>query len=121
MSDTTKLLICPACGAPLDPQPGEVTIKCGYCGNSVILPHAMRAPMSHGNFATSSTGFDLSSVVDQAGRIKEVVELVRAGKKIEAIKLYREITGMDLKEAKEAVEAIAAGQPIADNVETLCF
>ena len=113
MSDTTKLLICPACGAPLDPQPGEVTIKCGYCGNSVILPHAMRAPMSHGNFATSSTGFDLSSVVDQAGRIKEVVELVRAGKKIEAIKLYREITGMDLKEAKEAVEAIAAGQPIA--------
>ena len=109
MSDTTKLLICPACGAPLDPQPGEVTIKCGYCGNSVVLPQSMRAPVSHGSFATSSTGFDLNSVVGQAARIKEVVELVRAGNKLEAIKLYREIAGKDLKESKDAVEAIAAG------------
>lgn len=118
MSDTTKLLICPACGAPLDPQPNEVTIKCGYCGNSVILPRSMRAPVSHGSFATSSTGFDLNSVVGQAARIKEVVELVRAGNKIEAVKLYREITGMDLKESNDAVDAIAAGRPFAMNLDT---
>jgi len=118
MSDTTKLLICPACGAPLDPQPGEVTIKCGYCGNSVVLPQSMRAPVSHGNFATSSRGFDLNSVVGQAARIKEVVELVRAGNKLEAIKLYREITGKDLKESKDAVEAIAAGRPFELNLDS---
>ena len=118
MSDTTKLLICPACGAPLDPQPGEVTLRCGYCGNSVVLPQSMRAPVSHGNFATSSTGFDLNNVVGQAARVKEVVELVRAGDKLEAIKVYREITGLGLAESKEAVEAIQAGRPFALDLGT---
>lgn len=36
----------------------------------------------------------------------EIVELLRRGQKIEAIKLYRERTGLGLKEAKDAVEAI---------------
>lgn len=113
MSDTTKLLICPACGAPLDPQPGEVALKCGYCGNSVVLPQSMRAPVSQGDFVTSSTGLDLNNLVGHTARMKEVVELVRAGNKIGAIKVYREITGMGLKESKEAVEAIQAGRPVA--------
>jgi ribosomal protein L7/L12 len=39
--------------------------------------------------------------------------LMQAGKKIEAIKLYREETRIGLKEAKDTVEALAAGQPIA--------
>jgi len=42
-----------------------------------------------------------------------VLLLMNAGKKIEAIKLYRQATGDGLKEAKDAVEAIAAGQPTA--------
>lgn len=33
-------------------------------------------------------------------------ELARAGKKIEAIKLYREETGVSLKEAKKVVESL---------------
>ena len=37
-----------------------------------------------------------------------VLSLVRAGRKIEAIKLFREQTGRGLKEAKDAVEAFAA-------------
>jgi large subunit ribosomal protein L7/L12 len=37
----------------------------------------------------------------------EVVTLLQGGKKIDAIKLYREKTGLGLKEAKDAVEAIA--------------
>lgn len=36
----------------------------------------------------------------------EVQALVRGGKKIAAIKLYREKTGVGLKEAKDAVEAM---------------
>ena len=35
-----------------------------------------------------------------------------AGRKIEAIKLYREASGVGLAEAKQAVEALAAGRPI---------
>jgi LSD1 subclass zinc finger protein len=95
MTDTTKLLICPACGAPLDPQPGDVSVKCGYCGNAVALPQSMRAPLSHGDFATSTSGFDLNNMIGQAARLKEVVNLVHAGNKIEAIKLYRESPARD--------------------------
>lgn len=36
----------------------------------------------------------------------EVTRLLRAGKKIEAIKTYREATGAGLKESKEAVERL---------------
>ncbi|MER6971668.1 ribosomal protein L7/L12 [Nocardioides sp. NPDC000445] len=39
-------------------------------------------------------------------RQDEVVALVRAGKKIEAIKVYREATGAGLLEAKVAVERL---------------
>lgn len=38
----------------------------------------------------------------------EIIELMVGGGKIAAIKKYREITGMGLKEAKEAVEALGA-------------
>jgi ribosomal protein L7/L12 len=39
---------------------------------------------------------------------EEVAKLVRDGKIIEAIKLYREMTGADHKEARAAVEAMSA-------------
>jgi ribosomal protein L7/L12 len=36
----------------------------------------------------------------------EVLELARQGKKIEAIKVYREMTGTDLKTAKDFVDSL---------------
>jgi ribosomal protein L7/L12 len=36
-----------------------------------------------------------------------LLELVQAGKTIQAIKLYRELTGVGLKEAKDAVDAMS--------------
>lgn len=42
------------------------------------------------------------------GRAADVERLVALGRKIDAIKLYREIHGTDLKTAKEAVDKIAA-------------
>jgi ribosomal protein L7/L12 len=39
-----------------------------------------------------------------------VVELVLAGKMVEAIKVQREVSGDDLASAKTAVDQIAAGQ-----------
>ena len=38
----------------------------------------------------------------------ELLRLIRANNKIEAIKRYRELTGLGLKESMEAVEAIEA-------------
>jgi len=45
-------------------------------------------------------------VVMNLGVDAQLIELVRAGKKIEAIKLYRESTGVGLKEAKDFVESL---------------
>jgi hypothetical protein len=41
-------------------------------------------------------------------KMNEVRSLIAAGNKIGAIKVYREITGVGLKEAKDAVEAMAS-------------
>jgi len=40
----------------------------------------------------------------------DVLELMQRGRKIDAIKLYREEHGVGLREAKEAVEALAEGR-----------
>ncbi|WP_370963592.1 ribosomal protein L7/L12 [Amycolatopsis sp. cg9] len=48
----------------------------------------------------------LGVVVEEPG-LAEVVALVREGRKIQAIKVYRERTGADLKDAKDAVERLA--------------
>jgi large subunit ribosomal protein L7/L12 len=37
-----------------------------------------------------------------------LIELIQGGKEIQAIKLYRELTGVGLAEAKDAVEQLAA-------------
>ncbi|HEY0073830.1 MAG TPA: ribosomal protein L7/L12 [Abditibacteriaceae bacterium] len=37
---------------------------------------------------------------------EEIVSLLRQGRKIEAVKIYRERTNLGLKEAKDAVEAL---------------
>ena len=41
-------------------------------------------------------------------QLSEVENLARAGDKITAIKLYRKLTGVGLKEAKDAVEKLAS-------------
>ena len=51
------------------------------------------------------------SITDAPGRNATVAELMAAGRKIDAIKLYRAQHGVGLKEAKDAVEALALGVP----------
>jgi len=42
----------------------------------------------------------------------QIKEIIAKNQKIAAIKLYREATGVDLKDAKDAVEAIERGEPV---------
>ena len=70
-------------------------------------------------------------VADSNSLDGRVLALVRIGRKIEAIKLYRDVTGAGLKEAKDAVEALerdgalppqraeSATRPGVDNAEIL--
>src|SRR5262245_20800607 len=45
--------------------------------------------------------------------LDKIRTLVKSGQKIEAIKVYREYTGLGLKEAKDAVEALERGGDIS--------
>ncbi|MCU0792348.1 MAG: ribosomal protein L7/L12 [Opitutaceae bacterium] len=42
-------------------------------------------------------------------QLNSISDALRAGDKIAAIKLHREVTGLGLKEAKDEIEAIEAG------------
>jgi uncharacterized protein YhaN len=50
---------------------------------------------------------DRLSIREDPPHLPEVIALVREGKKIQAIKAYREATGAGLKEAKDAVDGMA--------------
>lgn len=56
----------------------------------------------------SETGATTVASVDS----EQIVQLLRDGKKIEAVKVYRAATGASLKVAKEYVEAMAAERGI---------
>jgi hypothetical protein len=55
---------------------------------------------------------DFSSLTGKALRVAEIDQLVHDGKKIEAIKLFRETFGVGLSEAKEAVERMERGESV---------
>ncbi len=68
--------------------------------------------------ASSSRGRTLLPTASESGSTHtklegQIQELLRNGRKIQAVKLVREETGVDLKEAKEAVEAVAKKHGIA--------
>jgi predicted RNA-binding Zn-ribbon protein involved in translation (DUF1610 family) len=97
---------CPSCGGPLDYDGVNVMVRCPFCTNSVIVPEELRAAR------TPYVNPASVPVQDQFARLAEVGRLIRDGNKIAAIKLYREIFHTDLKEAKHAVESLAAGKPV---------
>jgi ribosomal protein L7/L12 len=59
----------------------------------------------------------IPEIVDESFE-RELIALLDQGQKIEVIKLYRERTGVGLKEAKDAVEAIQRGERLPDPEES---
>lgn len=57
---------------------------------------------------------------DESEVTKEIVNLIRRGEKIEAIKIYRQRFGVNLKQAKEAVDRIGVQNGIPSS-RTGCF
>lgn len=103
----SQTFTCSKCGAPQDYQGGSApTIQCPYCDTTLIVPEALRTS------TPDLSAFGASEWAHEAEQLVEIKRLVDAGKKIEAIKLYRETFGTGLKESKDAVEAIERGQNI---------
>jgi hypothetical protein len=74
--------------------------RCEKCGGPLPV---------EGQTLASATPERLESIAPRSADPldSEVLQLMRAGRKIEAIKLYREQRRAGLKEAKDAVEALA--------------
>jgi transcription elongation factor Elf1 len=89
---------CPNCGGSLSPKKGETVVKCKYCGSSVRLDPA-----------EMSSNDGLPPDIQ-----REIIDLLREGKKIEAIKLHRNHFSGSLKDSKLAVENMGrkAGIPV---------
>lgn len=110
MVEAARSFQCPSCGASLEPPTGLTTMKCGYCGTSVVIPEDMRStPRQDPEFA-SPLGVDLNRLIAHASQMGAVARLARAGDQEAAIKLYQENSGADYQHAKMAIEAIASGK-----------
>jgi ribosomal protein L7/L12 len=106
-----KTMNCPNCDALLNLQDSDAQIKCPNCGSTVIVSDDMQGAVSIMMNALGDLS-NLDALKDKAKQFKRVKELIEAGNKIEAIKVYRELTGVGLKESKDAVDAMEAGKPV---------
>ena len=85
--------------------------KCPECGQENVEG----TPLCRSCGATLTLTSDERAADHAAASDSEVLELVRQGKKIDAIKRYRELHGVGLAEAKAAVEQLAdGGTPAAE-------
>ena len=82
---------CPACSFEND----ELRATCGACGAELGASALSRSAVADMYPAPASA------------QEQEILRLLREQKKITAIKVHRQATGLGLKESKEAVEALA--------------
>jgi LSD1 subclass zinc finger protein len=104
----SKPFKCTSCGAPVEYDGGAFTVRCPFCGSSIIVPEELRARPAQSWGAGLVDG--IFKLQQRAANLQEVARLARSNRKLEAIKLYREIFGVGLEEAKVAVERMAAGE-----------
>jgi streptogramin lyase len=104
-----KTFHCPNCYASLTPG-SSPTLKCEYCSSTIIVPPEFRDSEPGSKAGSGAVDFDLSG--EQSQLLQEISHLIEGKQKIQAIKTYRDLSGSGLKEAKEAIEALEAGQPI---------
>jgi hypothetical protein len=97
---------CPKCGQALTPTPHAVSMQCPACRNFIIIPER-----AIGNDSPAFQGVTATSQ-DEA-----VLERLRAGDNIGAIKLYQQTMGVSFDEAIAAVDRIALENQLSKSSE----
>jgi len=92
-------LRCKSCGAGLHLEPGATSITCPHCGTEYVIELSTdeSPPMAYDS---------------------EIIELLKQGKSLQAIKHLRSRTGLGLKEAKNYVGELARRENIAVSAST---
>lgn len=107
--DKARSFDCPNCGGSLEfSSSKDDIIQCQYCGSSVVPPGVVNMPVHQspgGETQFTGNPQDLE-------KLANLGLLIADGRKIEAIKEYREIFGVGLKEAKEGVEKMLRGEAV---------
>ncbi len=93
--NTPQTLNCPSCGAPLDYDGTSSIVRCRFCKNIALIP-----------------GLPAAREATPRASLEEVRILAQNGSLVDAIRRYRALYGVGLKEAKDAVDALAAGKVI---------
>ena len=113
---------CPHCGASISVDGSATSTQCQFCGSSAAVPDELRpkvappdpaAPaMSISDLYSGMPGMSGMSQNFDVGKLKAMADAVRAGNKIEAIRLYRENFGVDLAAARQAVDLMTSGRSV---------
>ncbi len=88
--NTPTTLNCPSCGAPLEFDGTSSIVRCRFCKNIALVP-----------------GLPAAKEATPRASLDEVRILAQNGNMVEAIRRYRELYGVGLKEAKDAADALA--------------
>ena len=86
-------LNCPNCGAPLDFDGTSAVVRCKFCRNVSLLP---------GVLPGQSTA--------PASALEEIRKMAGGGNLVDAIQHYQQTYGVDVTEAKNAIDALQAGR-----------
>ncbi|MEP6925329.1 MAG: hypothetical protein ABI954_12755 [Pyrinomonadaceae bacterium] len=95
----SQLFSCSLCNTQLESANSNSSFqKCDVCGNQIIVPPEARTPSP--NKAVSS------GILDQGRKIMTIQREISAGRKANAIKIFRETYNCDALTANEAIDAI---------------
>jgi len=109
MNDNPLTFECPSCGASLQNPGGAASMKCGYCGTTVVVPETLRAVPQVNTGKVSPSVANIGQLLGQAMEMGAIVQLARKGNKVDAIQLYQENTGVSAEQAERVIEAIVSG------------
>jgi ribosomal protein L7/L12 len=97
---------CPSCMRHLEFSGGDSAFQnCPYCKGKIIVP----STTVHLEEMEEQPPTDFALREQRDFKLAEIRSELDAGRKIEAIKLFRETFGTGLKEAKDAVETLERG------------
>jgi hypothetical protein len=102
---------CPSCGGSLSADEGATRVQCHFCGNTAPVPEALRGPAAPPRVPDYTNKAGQPAVWNQA-EWEAIGDALRAGDKAQAVKLYQQMFQVSEPDARQDVDALAAGKMV---------